>query len=323
MVATDFNGVPVSCAGFSDGVILFDTVVAGGTPPYDFNWSNGATTQNLVGVPAGTYRVIVQDAYQCTDSAEVTITEPTPLDYTLRYDDPLCYNDSTGRIELLLSGGTITALADYEVRLNQVLTGPYVENLPAGEYAIRIEDLNDCFEETVVTLEHPDSLQLGFDTEDAFCKDKQDGLLRLYTDGGSPPYSISWDRDLPDNEDYFNDVYWGDYVAIVTDFNNCVTIDTAYVGFEHISCLVVPNAFSPNSDGYNDMWVIEGLELYPNPEIRIFDRWGSEVYHSQNPVNDPWDGYFNGRSLPIDSYHYIIDLKNGEQAITGNITIVR
>jgi len=267
--------------------------------------------------------VIVQDAYQCTDSAEVTITEPSPLDYTLRYDNPLCYNESTGRIELLLRGGTVTQLTDYEVRYNGMLGGPYVENLPAGEYAITIEDLNDCLKETVVTLEHPDSLQLGFETEDAFCKDTQDGELRLLADGGSPPYSISWDRGLPENEDWFNDVYWGDYVATVTDFNNCVTIDTAYVGYEHMSCLVVPNAFSPNSDGYNDMWVIEGLELYPNPEIWIFDRWGSQIYHSQIPVSDPWDGSFNGRNLPIDSYHYIIDLKNGEDPITGNITIVR
>ena len=175
----------------------------------------------------------------------------------------------------------------------------------------------------MLTLEHPDSLQLGFETEEAFCKDSQDGELRLLANGGSQPYSISWDRGLPDNEDWFNDVYWGDYVATVTDFNNCVTIDTAYVAFTHSSCLVIPNAFSPNSDGYNDMWVIEGLELYPNPEIWIFDRWGSQIYHSQIPVSDPWDGSFNGRNLPIDSYHYIIDLKNEEVPITGNITIVR
>ncbi len=320
-VATDFNGSPISCADSSNAIITLESF--GGTEPYFYEWSNGATTKDLVGVPAGTYSVYIRDEHSCSDSAEVTITEPAPLDYTLRYDDPLCYNDSTGRIELLLRGGTVTALTDYRVQINQMVAGPYVENLPAGEYEIMIEDLNDCFEETVVTLEQPDSLQLGFETEDAFCKDKQDGELRLFAEGGAAPYSISWDRGLPDNEDWFNDVYWGDYVATVTDFNNCVTIDTAYVDYTHISCLVVPNAFSPNSDGYNDMWLIEGLELYPEPEIRIFDRWGSEVYHSQNPVNDPWNGSFNGRNLPIDSYHYIIDLKNGEVPITGNITIVR
>ena len=148
------------------------------------------------------HKDFVQDLYQCTDSAEVTLSEPLPLDYTLRYDHPLCYNDSTGKIELLLSGGTVTQLTDYVVTLNEMRANPYTENLPAGEYAIRIEDLNDCFEETVVTLEHPDSLQLGFDTEDAFCKDKQDGELRLLADGGSPPYNISWNRGLPALESF-------------------------------------------------------------------------------------------------------------------------
>jgi gliding motility-associated-like protein len=90
------------------------------------------------------------------------------------------------------------------------------------------------------------------------------------------------------------------------------------------SCLVIPNAFSPNGDGFNDQWIIEGLELYPDPEIRIFDRWGNRVYYSPNPVSEPWDGTFDGRRLPIDSYHYIIDLNtDDDRPVTGNITIVR
>jgi gliding motility-associated-like protein len=95
------------------------------------------------------------------------------------------------------------------------------------------------------------------------------------------------------------------------------------VGFTHLSCLVRPNAFSPNGDGFNDKWVIKGLELYSEVDIRIFDRWGSRVYYSPNAVDDPWDGTFDGRHLPIDSYYYIINLNNGEPAIPGNVTIVR
>jgi len=320
-VASDYNGVPVSCTGYSDGIITLQPL--GGTEPYSYLWNNGETTRDLEEIPAGTYSVTIWDAHNCIDSAEVVITEPEPLEYTLQDEDPLCYGDSTGRIQLLLTGGTIFSLDDYEVRLNEMLTGPYTENLPAGTYAIWIEDLNDCYLETEVELIYPDSLELEFDTEPAFCKDKPDGELELYVDGGVGPYYVAWDRGLPDDEYYFNDVYWGNYVATVTDMNNCVSIDTAYVDYEHISCLVIPNAFSPNSDGYNDQWIIEGLELYPNPEIWLFDRWGSQIYYSPNPADDPWDGSFNGRGLPIDSYHYIINLNNNEAPITGNITIVR
>lgn len=112
-------------------------------------------------------------------------------------------------------------------------------------------------------------------------------------------------------------------MATVTDGNNCVVVDTAFVSYTHTSCLVIPNAFSPNSDGFNDQWIIEGLELYPQAEIRIFDRWGASVYYTRNAADEPWDGTFNGRALPIDSYHYIINLNNGEQPEMGNVTIVR
>jgi len=320
-VDSDYNGSPISCADSSDAVISLQP--EGGTEPYYYEWNNGANSATLDGVPAGYYHVIVRDLYNCTDSAEVTITEPSPVDFNLQYYDPLCYRDSTGRIELLITGGTVTALDDYRVWLNGVLREPFMDGLPQGNYFIRVEDLNNCYDETDVDLVHPDSLELNFETGNAFCKDKPDGQLRLYVDGGTFPYFIEWDRDLPDNEESFNEVYWGQYVATVTDGNNCVTIDTAVVGYTYASCLVIPNAFSPNGDGFNDLWIVEGFELYPNVELRIFDRWGTLVFYTKNAADEAWDGTFTGRQLPIDSYHYIIDLNNGEPPVTGNVTIVR
>ncbi|MEN8227997.1 MAG: T9SS type B sorting domain-containing protein [Bacteroidota bacterium] len=322
VVTTDYNGVPISCAGFSDGAISLQPL--GGTEPFEYLWSNGATTKDLVDIPAGDYSVIIADKHDCRDTAQVVIGEPAPLEYSMQLHDPLCYNESTGRIELLVTGGTVFTLDDYRIFANELLTdGPYMENLPQGSYHIRIEDLNDCSIETDADLIHPDTLALSFDTEDAYCKDKPDGQLDLHVDGGVYPYLISWDRGLPDNEGSFDNVDWGAYVATVTDVNNCVTIDTAFVDYTHASCLVIPTAFSPNSDGYNDLWIIEGLELYPQAEIRIFDRWGVRVYYSGAAGDNPWDGSFTGRQLPVDSYHFIIDFNNGEDPEMGNVTIVR
>jgi gliding motility-associated-like protein len=207
--------------------------------------------------------------------------------------------------------------------LNGNLAEAFTSELLAGDYQIRVEDLNGCFHEDQTELIDPPLLELSFDTEDAFCRDKQDGEMNLYIDGGIPGYWITWNGGLPDNEDRFTEMYSGEYVATVSDAHQCVTSDTVYVGYTYESCLVIPNAISPNGDGFNDNWIIEGLELYPDAEIRIFDRWGTRIYYSPNAVNDPWDGTFDGRTLPIDSYHYIIDLKNDEPAIPGNVTIVR
>jgi gliding motility-associated-like protein len=320
-VESDYHGADISCDGYSDGVLSIAPI--GGTAPYFYAWNTGATTPTVTGLPEGTYSVVVNDKHGCIDSARVTITDPDPIDFTMYTEDPACYGDSTGRLEFLVTGGTVYTVDDYRVWVNDMVNGTVVENLPAGVYQIRVMDLNDCEADTEAELLDNPPIEISMETENAFCPHKPDGQLDLYVAGGVSPYQVSWSEDLPDNEYYFNELYSGQYVVSITDFNECIMTDTAVVGFTHESCLVIPNAFSPNGDGFNDLWVIEGLELYPDPEIRVFDRWGSRVYYSPDPVSDPWDGTFNGRRLPIDSYHYVIDLDNDEKPVIGNITIVR
>ena len=324
MITSDYNGAQISCNGYSDGVIVVDTTNTGGSPPYSYTWSTGATTMELANVPRGTYQVIVVDRYDCVDSAEISIDDPTAIAITPYPEDPLCYGDSTGQINLEITGGTAYGLDEYDVWLNGDLTEPFTSNLPAGVYQIRVEDLNDCFTEDETELIDPPLLELSFRTEDAFCPYKLDGEMELYIDGGVPGYWISWSGGLPDNEDRFYELQSGEYIATVTDANECVTVDTVFVGYEYQSCLVIPTAFSPNGDGYNDLWIIEGLELYSNVDMWIYDRWGSQVYYTPNAADEPWDGTFNGRSLPIDSYHVIIDVnQEEEEPIRRNVTIVR
>jgi gliding motility-associated-like protein len=87
--------------------------------------------------------------------------------------------------------------------------------------------------------------------------------------------------------------------------------------------LAIPEAFSPNRDLVNDVWNIGNIDAYPNAEITIYNRWGQPVWKSEQGYPHPWDGKSNGVNLPIDSYHYIIDLHNGSKPVVGEITIVR
>jgi gliding motility-associated-like protein len=84
----------------------------------------------------------------------------------------------------------------------------------------------------------------------------------------------------------------------------------------------VPNAFSPNNDGINDKWEIQYLESYPGCTIDVFNRYGQTVFHSTG-YNKPWDGTYNGTPLPVATYYWVINPKNGRQAITGSVTIIR
>jgi gliding motility-associated-like protein len=84
----------------------------------------------------------------------------------------------------------------------------------------------------------------------------------------------------------------------------------------------VPNAFSPNGDGINDTWRIKYLESYPGATVEVYNRYGQIVYHSLGYSVD-WDGTYNGRPLPVATYYYIINPRNGREVITGSVTILK
>lgn len=84
----------------------------------------------------------------------------------------------------------------------------------------------------------------------------------------------------------------------------------------------IPNAFSPNGDGYNDTWSIKYLESFVNADIRIFNRYGQEVFYSKR-YTDAWDGKYKGVNVPAGVYYYIIEPNNGQNKFTGSITLLR
>ena len=84
----------------------------------------------------------------------------------------------------------------------------------------------------------------------------------------------------------------------------------------------IANVFSPNGDGINDVWIIKYLEWYPDATIQIFNRIGQEVF-SGTSSSMPWDGKSKGVALPVATYYYMINLRNGTPVITGTITIIR
>jgi gliding motility-associated-like protein len=92
--------------------------------------------------------------------------------------------------------------------------------------------------------------------------------------------------------------------------------------------IIVYNGFSPNDDGINETFIIEGLINYPNHKVTIFNRWGNKVYEASPYLND-WDGTnmfgvtVGGKDLPVGTYFYIIEPGNGEKAIKGYIYLNR
>jgi gliding motility-associated-like protein len=112
------------------------------------------------------------------------------------------------------------------------------------------------------------------------------------------------------------------YKIVVTTTDNCKNIDSVFI--KVIGKLNIPNTFSPNGDGFNEQWKIEGIEAFPNCEIQVFDRSGRLVFASRgNTV--VWDGKLNGKPLPIATYYYLIRLNDVfvKEPFSGSVTIIR
>jgi gliding motility-associated-like protein len=89
--------------------------------------------------------------------------------------------------------------------------------------------------------------------------------------------------------------------------------DTATVHIEVIcDDVIIYSGFSPNEDNQNDVFVILGIEKYPNSKLLIFNRWGNQVFEALNYKNN-WNGTFEGKPLPDGTYFYMLDLGNGKQ----------
>ncbi|MFN8352359.1 MAG: gliding motility-associated C-terminal domain-containing protein [Flavobacteriales bacterium] len=121
----------------------------------------------------------------------------------------------------------------------------------------------------------------------------------------------------------------GDNIFVWTVSNGpCgTTTDTVLITLRDCSRLVIPDAFSPNGDGVNDTYVIEGLIYYPLNKFQVFNRWGSQVLE-RSPYNNDWDGRSEadmnwGELLPESTYYYILDLGNGDAPYTGYIYLKR
>jgi gliding motility-associated-like protein len=325
---SDYNGYNISCNGLSNGFINIEPTT--GLAPFIFTWSGPdgfvATTKNISNLKAGIYQLQITDLNECKASETFDLTEPGKLGMTFTLPSSIaggfninCAGDSTGSIDV----EPVNQVKAVDYLWADGIFGKTRTNLPAGNYSIIITDENNCHANGTITLTQPDSMKIHLDVSAPFCPDKPDGRIDAVVAGGvrGADYLYRW-SDNSTNMSLAN-IPAGYYEVTVADMNGCIIKDSVNVKAENQTCLVLPNAISPNGDLINDVWNIGLKELYPSMEVIIFNRWGETIWRSEKGYPRPWDGTSNGENLPIDSYHYIIDLHNGSKPIVGNVTIVR
>jgi gliding motility-associated-like protein len=84
----------------------------------------------------------------------------------------------------------------------------------------------------------------------------------------------------------------------------------------------IPNSFTPNGDRMNDTWELDGIDEYPNIEVKIYNRWGNEIFYSKG-YSQPFDGIQEGQRIPTGTYYYVIKPNVNLPALTGYVTVVK
>ncbi len=327
-VVSDYNGYNVSCSGYNNGFISINPI--SGEAPFIYNWQGPdgftSSSKDISGLKAGQYRLLITDVNFCTATEVFDLTEPGKLgmNITLSQSNDGNYNincagESTGsiNIEAVNNAGAASYLWP------DGFMGKSRSELSAGTYRVIVVDQNGCHADTALTLTEPDSIKITFNVTQAFCPDSNDGGISVNVEGGiaGGGYTFRWSDNSSGQT--ISGLSKGRYRIRVTDSNGCSVSDSIEIEPINESCLIIPNAFSPNDDNINDVWNIGMIHLYPQIEIKVFNRWGELLWKSEKGYPQPWDGRSKGVLLPIDSYHYIIDLHNGSKPIIGNVTIVR
>ncbi|MEM6397631.1 MAG: SdrD B-like domain-containing protein, partial [Bacteroidota bacterium] len=232
----------VDCNGDATGAI--DLTVTGGTAPYTFLWSNGAMTEDLMNIPAGSYTGTVTDANGCMISATVTITEPPALDVSADVTNVDCNGDATGAIDLTVTGGT----APYTFLWSNGAMTEDLMNIPAGSYTGTVTDSNGCTISATVTVTEPPALGVSADVTNVDCNGDATGAIDITVTGGTAPYTFLWSNGAM-TEDLMN-IPAGSYTGTVTDANGC-TISAILTVTEPSDLTCVVEILQEPTDGDN------------------------------------------------------------------------
>ena len=210
---------------------------------------------------------------------------------------------------------------------------PSITDLGAGNYSVTVSDENGCSETYTTEVTQPDPFLLNTTiNQPSFTTG---GSIELFPEGGTPPYSFDWNNGS--TNELLSNLEVGIFTVTATDEYGCTAVATVelsdpLLGEDILDKIYIPNTFSPNNDGLNDLfqfYLTQQSLIRAVKEFRIFDRWGGQVYQELNKETNTmrfWNGTKNNKKVLSGVYAYLIVLESysGEELVfKGDITCVR
>ncbi len=268
----------IPCNGQSSGSINLST--AGAIAPVSYQWSNGATTEDLVNIPAGTYTATITDANGCVVSQSAVVSQPVAFVASASVVSPIPCFGSTGTIQLTGTGGTAPYL------------GTGLMTVYAGTQNHSITDANGCTAQTTITITQPSLITTVTNTTDELMF--LDGTASVVVNGGTSPYTYLWSPGGATTPDIAG-LAFGSYTVTITDASGCIETAIANVG---------------SQVGITSLESASALVIYPNPSADLFNISIQEHFMAQQIFVYTTEGRLLNSFNVHDNEAHIIDASN-------------
>ena len=303
---------------------------------YQFDLNAAVTPQVLTGLPAG---MIVEYYLNSTDA----ISQKNPLPFIFKnttanqqtiyariVNGPDCYgvipimlvvntfNPPNFQEErrILCIGSTITLAvpAGFSSYLwNNGDSSNSISIQTAGEYSVEVTNINSCKKTKKFTVINSEIATITGVSVNDFAAN-ENSVLVTYTGVGD--YEFSLDGATFQNNPLFIGVSSGNYFVYARDKNGC----GSSVPLE-IYVLDYPRFFTPNNDGFNDVWKIKNMDLFPKAVVTIFDRYG-KIINQFNANSAGWNGKWNAIEMPADDYWFHLNFGD-RKIVKGHFSLKR
>jgi gliding motility-associated-like protein len=333
-----FVGTNATC-NLANGSIAVTFSTDPDSSPKGYRWAdaNGATLISnapLANVAAGAYQLYVTDSNGCESLYQTYTVSETPLIQIVPGSAQITNDQcgySVGSIEnISVTGGVPPYTYNWLNSANQSIgTSLNLTGLGQGVYTLQVKDATAC---GLATLDYTVTSETGFvaapEADNVQVCAPGAALITVK----APQHGYSYRLyDSPDSPQPLADDSTGVFKVSVsaarsfyiTQYSgNCESARVEVKIAIGLSGLTIPNTFTPNNDGINDFWVIEGIENYPNVLVQIFNRYGQRVFESRG-YSQPFDGKTSGTALPVGVYYYIIKLDSNCSLLSGSLTLIR
>jgi len=305
----------VTCNGANDGTIIM--MANGGSTPYTYNLNPGGSNNTGIFSPlsAGLYTFTVTDSKNCSDTAQLTLTQPLPLSVIVDSSINLsCAGVPNGAIYTTATGGNGGNSFVISPAVGVQSTPGDFTNLTAGTYTITVTDATSCSTSVLQTLTEPTALTLIVNsTQNASTASAADGSIVASAAGGTPAitYSITPNVGTQNPAGTFANLPVGNYTIVAVDANNCSQSLTEEVkanwavgvqDLEKYAIRLYPNPVQDNLKVESD----QSIEA-----ISILDVTGKKVKEFLQPQN-----IISLKELPSGVYMLQIKLTNNESVFS-------